>query len=181
MTTHYNPPYLDEDEHAVLNHTGIPGVGGGDPSLSPNTLVITGSSAPTVGGGFYAFNNDDPDSDGSDGGDSLSWSIGTPTLIEILIDGVYSVSSFGEFSAVTPPEGEYISIYVSKIDTDGTSEIGPGYWIVTQQARDDSVVDKLVCTISMHMTAGQFFALNLNSSEPGSGTASGSMVIVGPL
>lgn len=29
MTEYYNAPYLEESEHAVLNHTGIPGVGGG--------------------------------------------------------------------------------------------------------------------------------------------------------
>jgi hypothetical protein len=28
-STYYNAPYLDPAEHSVLNHTGIPGVGGG--------------------------------------------------------------------------------------------------------------------------------------------------------
>lgn len=53
---YYDAPYLDEEEHAVIDHTGIPGIGGGDSAVSaaqeftteaiPN--VITGDGDLTV-------------------------------------------------------------------------------------------------------------------------------------
>lgn len=40
MTILYDAPYMDETEHAVTDHTGLPGVGGGGGGLD-SYLQIT--------------------------------------------------------------------------------------------------------------------------------------------
>jgi hypothetical protein len=94
----YNAPYLDEDEHSVLNHTGIPGVGAGTGGGSSSLIQISSILStvpesvdtiiqldPTVAGGFfYRLQESD-----------LAWGgLGNESKINVLTDGFYTLKAF---------------------------------------------------------------------------------------
>jgi hypothetical protein len=86
--TYYNAPYIDPVEHSVLDHTGIPGVGGGggggftdllqladDGSVTsvPDGVLTTLSWDPTAAGGAYYRTN----------GTAITWAGGSASRLTI--------------------------------------------------------------------------------------------------
>lgn len=53
----YNAPYLDNQEHSVLDHTGIPGVGGGTSDLSNYVGDVTLIQS-NIAGSFRSISGD---------------------------------------------------------------------------------------------------------------------------
>src|SRR6266498_1051402 len=99
---YYNAPYLDEAEHTVLDHTGIPGVGGG--SSVNDFLQISGlggllttsvesiiTLSPTAIGGIGYKSV----------GTAITWDSGNPTHIDINVSGSYDIHVLTHFEAGT--------------------------------------------------------------------------------
>ena len=51
MPEYYDEPFLSEAEHAALNHSGVPGVGGSDGLSEEDHETLDHSGIPGVGGG----------------------------------------------------------------------------------------------------------------------------------
>lgn len=100
---YYNAPYLDNVEHSLVNHTGIPGVGGGGGGFTDfiqladdNSIVTFADSTPTTiawdptiaGGAYYRIN-----------GSAITWNIANPTRLTIATTGYYD---FAASLAVAP-------------------------------------------------------------------------------
>lgn len=149
-----------------------------------NQIVINGSNilyADLIN--YLPFDTIDPDNDGSTGGTSLEWSISTPTLVKVLKDGNYAVSGAGYFSADTAAADEYLQLYVGRLASDGTTELGPNFWIIQREPRITGKQNAITWSMVVPMLAGQYFALEPRSSQGSvaNGVVNGSLVVLGPI
>lgn len=155
-------------------------------SGSANQIVLTGPNMliTDADSSDFIFDTLDPDGDGSTGGTTLQWNISTPTLVKVLKDGNYAVSGTGSFSAETAGIAEYLQIYVKRYAIGGNvTELGPSYWIVTQEPRITNKRSSISWSMILPMLADQSFALSVFSSMGGAavGTVNGSFVALGPI
>jgi len=164
---YYNAPYLDQGEHSILDHTGIPGVGGGSGGFIDLFQSINDQTQASLPEGSSIAIKWDPNlvpGFGREQGTALSWGGGDPTKVVVVTTGYYSIYGTIAVQAgaetFTPNAG--ISINGSPIQLYSRN----GLEVTTTNANINTV-DTFV--IKLSLTAGDY--IELTAGQVGNTTA----------
>ena len=111
--TYYNAPYLDSSEHSVLNHAGIPGVGGGggvdyrlDGLIAQAAGITVNSNSGVID--FTSWVATIPDSE-----NNITYAAGVFTVAN---EGVYVFSLYGNWNVDDSVETQVRTVQLTPIN-----------------------------------------------------------------
>lgn len=161
VTTYYDPPYLEESEHAALDHSGIPGVGSGG-SVVPISTGFVG----LFGGDITAVGSISPIiyDDALLTGTDMSYSTGIVTIEET---GVYTATTYAVW---TLSPGDTGPRTISIVALNAGAEFATFPFIIGQSAgfiaENSGQVAYTQIPVTGYLPAGAGIQVQLSNGDP---------------